>query len=312
MREQELAHRREAVVVHQVRRALNECVAFAQPLAELEKAAALDAAVGDIGAEVVKRLRLAVCGREGDLDPARHPLDRLAVGRFDRSVGIDLDELDAGDGFPGPRQERVEDRQGAVELGVAQLRPHLVGEEEADPQHASRRGAQMPEHAWQRAAGDVLHLGDAPDRLEPAHHVGGRAREKGVRVEEVGTAEHVERGRLPHRQVLARPLPDARELAAFEPLPRIVEVARMLLPGPLAGERCQRRVGGGLQPGQEPRHVVGRRRVGGARRARRDQQRHDDGDHGGPSQLQHSDHLPSRSCPATREPAGTESHSATS
>ena len=54
--EQEIAHLGEAAAVQQIGCALDEAVGGAELVAECQEAAALHAAVGEVGAEVIKRL----------------------------------------------------------------------------------------------------------------------------------------------------------------------------------------------------------------------------------------------------------------
>src|SRR5262249_10226257 len=139
--EQELPDLGEAVGMRKVGRALEEAVALAEPFAELEEPAALQAVVGDVGAEVIERLLGPVAAGEYDLDARRSALSSFVAGGDERAVGVEGDQTDLMHGFAGAGEEDVEDRQGAAEGCGGKVRSHLLGYEEAVAQHGAERSA---------------------------------------------------------------------------------------------------------------------------------------------------------------------------
>src|SRR5476649_1678078 len=69
--EKEVANRGEITGVQQIGRALDQAVAGPQRFAKLKEAAALDAAIGKIGGEIIQRLFHAIAAREYDPDTPR-------------------------------------------------------------------------------------------------------------------------------------------------------------------------------------------------------------------------------------------------
>ena len=249
---------REVVGVQQVGRALDEAVGQAEGIAELEEAAGLHAVVGEIGREIVERLRLAVgSGREGDLRAARRILrQRRIVGGLHVAVGVERHEAHVADRLAGALEEHVEDRQRAAEPAAGELAAHLLGDEEAVVQHGVERvldASYAALHLSPRHAGEV---GDLADRLECGHDVGVGARIEGVGVEEVRPAEEVEHGRLARRQVLRRPRLDLRELTLVERGPGGVEALGVLLPASVLGVGGERGVRRRRHAGEDLRRIV--------------------------------------------------------
>src|SRR5215471_1364940 len=88
LHQQEIPDPGEALAMHQIGGALDQAVRRREPLAELEKSAARDAAVLKIGAEIIERLRPPVGPRETDLHAVRRALDAGTVGQL-AAVGVE-------------------------------------------------------------------------------------------------------------------------------------------------------------------------------------------------------------------------------
>src|SRR5262249_33662229 len=129
----------EVVGMQQIRGTLDEGVEDAEPLAELEEAAAVEALVGEVGAEVVEGLLTPVGPREHDLH-ARYRV--TGAGRDDLPLCVDRYQRALMDSLPGAREEQEKHGQHAVEPAAAQVIPHVARNEEAVVQRRADRRPQ--------------------------------------------------------------------------------------------------------------------------------------------------------------------------
>src|SRR5262249_2917949 len=110
-----------SVAMQQIGCALDEGIGLAERTAEFEQSALVQAFVGNIAAEIVKRLpRMGLVGKDDSY--ASHavlrrrcglPAFAFGVGWLDVAVLVKDDGLGFADGLSGARQEYVDDRQGA-------------------------------------------------------------------------------------------------------------------------------------------------------------------------------------------------------
>src|SRR5262249_31425244 len=128
IRQQELADLGEVALVHQIGRALDQTVDWGEPFAEFEKAAAADGVIGEIGAEIIERLRPAVRARDHDLAAVRCA-PRAASVRLLVAVCIEIDEARVAHGLAGAREKDEENRRGPAELPRRQLGAHVARDE---------------------------------------------------------------------------------------------------------------------------------------------------------------------------------------
>src|SRR6476660_1977448 len=91
-----------------------------------------------------------------------------------------------------------------------------------------------------RTAWQAHQIRNWADWLEASHHVGRCVRKKRVGIEEVGPAEHVKQYRARRRELGARPGADFGELVLVKIAESGIEVAGMLLPSRVLGQRGER------------------------------------------------------------------------
>src|SRR5262249_5034419 len=161
----ELTNAREGTAMQEIGGALDEAVAAPQLLAELEEAALAHAVVGEIGAEVIERLRAAVATGKIDLYRARR--GRRALEGPETAVGLQLDIAHIVDGLAGAGEKNVKDGQSTGELAAAQVRAHLRGNEIAVAQHLPQRHPDVVEPSRQRMAPQLDKVGNWAGGLEP-------------------------------------------------------------------------------------------------------------------------------------------------
>ena len=192
------------------------------------------------------------------------------------------------DGLAGARQEHIEDRQRPVDRPVRQLRLHVVGDEEAVVHERADRALDVLQRVLEERTLQRGQLRDVADGLETGKHVSRCVGEERGGVEEVRPAEHVQHGVVLVGQVLLGKGANPRQRRGVLPLENCIEIARVVLPARIAGQRRQWRIGRRRQPGQEVRGIVGGRGIGGAHRRERQCQRHRHGQKHGRRQLRHS------------------------
>src|SRR5918999_3921084 len=130
--------------MHQIRGALDEAVARAEALAELEESAVPDAPVGEVGAEIVKRLRAASAARKDDLHSGGGGRRAGLARRLQRSVLVDVNEAHVAYRFPRAREKHIQDRERAGQLAAMELPAHVLGDEETVIQHIIERRSEVP------------------------------------------------------------------------------------------------------------------------------------------------------------------------
>ena len=128
-----------------------------------------------------------------------------------------------------------------------------------------QRARDILERGTDRGARHVQHVGNLTDRLEPGQDVSGCGRKKGIGIEKIGPAEHVEHRGPARAQLRARPGADFRELGSVERAEGPIEKSGMLQPALIPRERRERRLGGRLHAGEETRGIIG---AGGRGQAR--------------------------------------------
>ncbi len=224
---------------------------FPSVAANFRKPLAVDAAVRDVGAEIVERLRRTVAAREHDLHAGLHAA-RLAHGRMKVAVLVEVDEADLADRLAGARDIDVEDRQRAGEIAAAELVAHVLRDEEAQPQ----RRADRLLNPGQRSDRALSGVGNRADRLQAAHQIGVGRRIERVGVEKIRAAEHVVQRVLPILQIPLGPGAHPGELPLVQRVPIRLEPFCVPLPAGIARQRRDRRTGGRLHAGEELRDIV--------------------------------------------------------
>ena len=171
------------------------------------------------------------------------------------------------------REENVEQRERAAQFGVVEIDLHFLRDEEGKAEHGIERLAEIDERRGERAARQFPDVRDFADRLQPAQHVGRGVWKKRLRVQDVGTAEEVEKRILRIRggcHELLRPFADLRELPRVERLPCGVEFRGVRNPRVIERKRRERSVAHG-QSGEETGLVIRRRLHGRTARGKQQQ-----------------------------------------
>ena len=216
-------------------------------------------AVRDIGLEVVERPLLAICARKNDPHPWRRvPTAACAGAVRNHAARLQPDETDFRNRLARAGQKNGDQRQRPAERAGTKLRPHVDRLEEAETEDRAERVPQPAE----RSAVAVRHLGDRPDRLQPRQHIGLRLRKEGVRIEEIGSAEHIVQHRPVGAEIVPGPGTHPRQLLSIEPSPRAVERVRVLLPAAVAGPGRKSAVVRRRQSREKARGIVRRRFLG--------------------------------------------------
>jgi hypothetical protein len=211
----EVADARESAAMQQIGRAFDEAVAGPEFLAESQEATGGHARIGEVGVEVVERLLGPVAARKRDLD---HPWPvGLRLGDLRQSaIGIETHMLHAANGFPRPRQKHVEHRQRAAKLPLAEVLAHVEGDEITEPHDMPERCLEVPERLSETALAQLQRVGNWSDQLETTEHIDGGFRKKGIRVEEIRSAEHIEQRFLRFCQIFRLEGAHLRKLPLLE------------------------------------------------------------------------------------------------
>ena len=228
MIEQEVAHGGEVAAVQQVRRAFHEGVGSVRTelLAEGEEARVLDAAIGEIGAEIVERLLGAAIEREHDLHALRGGL-LVRIARDLVARAVDADEGRLVDGRTGAGEEDVDHRQRAVHRPGAQLVRHVLGDEVAELHQVSERDFHAALGPPERRLVEAGERGNVAGRLEARHHVGAGIGKQRDRMQRIRAAEEIEQRVVGRAQALLGERAHPRQVAAVLFSEHGVEAARV-------------------------------------------------------------------------------------